>query len=191
MWKMIAAVGKNLELGKDNNLVFKAAKDAAFFKKVTSLNPVIMGRNTWNSLPVKPLPERQCIVLTASPSNVRDNELCMCLKSLDAADDYVKALYPSKIPYVIGGGQIYKAALDKCDAVILTEFNAECLADTFFPRLPEEWKPVATTKDFEEENLSFKMSIYSKKEFISEDFINYVKSIQALFPEGEWEDIFS
>lgn len=191
MWKMIAAVGKNLELGKDNDLVFKTKVDSSFFKKVTVPNPVLMGRNTWNSLPTKPLPERQCIVLTSSPNNVKDNDKCMCLKTLEAAGDYVKALYPSKTLYVIGGGQLYKAAIQYCDAIILTEFNAECLADTFFPNLTEEWKPVATTRDFEEDGLSFKMNIYSKKEFMTEEFKDYVRSVQALFPEGEWEDIFS
>lgn len=126
---LIAAIGKNNELGKDNKLIWYLPNDLNFFKKNTMNKPIIMGYNTFKSLP-KLLPNRKHIVLTHKdivfPNGVdvyHDKE--SLLIDLEQYDGDV---------FVIGGASIYKQFIEDADKLILTEIDeSEKLADVYFP----------------------------------------------------------
>ncbi len=126
---MIAAVGKNLELGKNNDLIWHFKEDMKFFKETTMGHPVIMGRKTFESLP-KALPGRKNIVISANPEYKADG--AEVVTSVEEAIKFAEA--EDTDAFVIGGGKIYTEFLPYVDNLYLTEINAECPdADTYFP----------------------------------------------------------
>lgn len=126
---MIAAVGKNLELGKNNDLIWHFKEDMKFFKETTMGHPVIMGRKTFESLP-KALPGRKNIVISANPEYKADG--AEVVTSVEEAIKLAEA--ENTDAFVIGGGRIYTEFLQYADNLYLTEINAECPdADTYFP----------------------------------------------------------
>lgn len=126
---MIAAVGKNLELGKNNDLIWHFKEDMKFFKETTMGHPVIMGRKTFESLP-KALPGRKNIVISANPEYKADG--AEVVTSVEEAIKLAEA--ENTDAFVIGGGRIYTEFLPYADNLYLTEINAECPdADTYFP----------------------------------------------------------
>ncbi len=126
---MIAAVGKNLELGKNNDLIWHFKEDMKFFKETTMGHPVIMGRKTFESLP-KALPGRKNIVISANPEYKADGA-----EVVTSVEEAIKLAETEDIDaFVIGGGRIYTEFLPYADNLYLTEINAECPdADTYFP----------------------------------------------------------
>ena len=126
---MIAAVGKNLELGKNNDLIWHFKEDMKFFKETTMGHPVIMGRKTFESLP-KALPGRKNIVISANPEYKADGA-----EVVTSVEEAIKlAETEDTDAFVIGGGRIYNEFLPYADNLYLTEINAECPdADTYFP----------------------------------------------------------
>ncbi len=126
---MIAAVGKNLELGKNNDLIWHFKEDMKFFKETTMGHPVIMGRKTFESLP-KALPGRKNIVISTNPEYKADG--AEVVASVEEAIKLAEA--ENTEAFVIGGGRIYTEFLPYADNLYLTEINAECPdADTYFP----------------------------------------------------------
>lgn len=126
---MIAAVGKNLELGKNNDLIWHFKEDMKFFKETTMGHPVIMGRKTFESLP-KALPGRKNIVISTNPEYKADG--AEVVASVDEAIKLAEA--ENTEAFVIGGGRIYTEFLPYADNLYLTEIDAECPdADTYFP----------------------------------------------------------
>ena len=126
---MIAAVGKNLELGKNNDLIWHFKEDMKFFKETTMGHPVIMGRKTFESLP-KALPGRKNIVISANPKYKADG--AEVVASVEEAIKLAEA--ENTEAFVIGGGRIYTEFLPYADNLYLTEIDAECPdADTYFP----------------------------------------------------------
>lgn len=126
---MIAAVGKNLELGKNNDLIWHFKEDMKFFKETTMGHPVIMGRKTFESLP-KTLPGRKNIVISANPEYKADGA-----EVVTSVEEAIKLAETEDTDvFVIGGGRIYAEFLPYADNLYLTEINAECPdADTYFP----------------------------------------------------------
>ncbi|WP_448900819.1 dihydrofolate reductase [Eubacterium sp.] len=126
---MIASVGKNLELGKNNDLIWHFKEDMKFFKETTMGHPVIMGRKTFESLP-KALPGRKNIVISANPEYKADG--AEVVASVEEAIKLAEA--ENTEAFVIGGGRIYTEFLPYADNLYLTEIDAECPdADTYFP----------------------------------------------------------
>lgn len=125
---MIAAVGKNLELGKNNNLIWHFKEDMKFFKDTTIGHTVVMGRKTFESLP-KALPGRKNIVITSNADYQAQGATVVTSveEALQIADN--------EEVFVIGGGKIYAEFLPYADKLFLTEIDAECAdADTYFPQ---------------------------------------------------------
>ncbi|NMB84039.1 dihydrofolate reductase [Candidatus Roizmanbacteria bacterium] len=137
---IIAAIGKNRELGKNNRLLWHISDDLKRFKKLTQGNAVIMGRKTFESLE-GPLPNRLNIVITRNKDVfvktyqefISDN--FQIFSSLPEAINYAK----NKLSagggevFVIGGGEVYRQALPLADRLYLTLVETECQADTYFP----------------------------------------------------------
>lgn len=125
---MIAAVGKNLELGKNNNLIWHFKEDMKFFKDTTMGHTVVMGRKTFESLP-KALPGRENIVISSNAEYQAQGATVVTSveEALQIADN--------EEIFVIGGGKIYAEFLPYADKLYLTEIYAECAdADTYFPK---------------------------------------------------------
>ena len=125
---MIAAVGNNFELGKNNQLLCHLPADLKRFKEITSGYPVIMGDKTWESLPVKPLPNRRNIVITLDRSTTYN--ACEVVHSLEDAVGLVKN---EEKAFIIGGATIYKLFVNKVNTLYLTRIDADFDADVFFP----------------------------------------------------------
>ena len=131
---LIAAVGKNGELGKDNTLIWKLKEDMRFFKENTMGKPILMGIKTLNSLP-RLLPGRKHIVLTHQDLSIEGVEV---YHNKEELLDYISRL-PQEV-MVIGGASIYSQFIDYADTMLLTEINAEEQADVYFPTFDKsEW----------------------------------------------------
>ena len=129
MISMIASVGKNRELGKDNNLIWHIPDDMKFFKETTMGHVVIMGLNTYKSLPTK-LKDRKMAVI--SDVEIDDNEIEV-FKDIDSVID--KYGNSKQEVFIIGGASIYKQFIEYANRLYLTEIDDVCSkADTFFPR---------------------------------------------------------
>ncbi len=134
MITIIAAAGKNNELGKDNDLVWHLPEDFKRFKKLTTGHHIIMGRKTFESFP-KPLPNRVHVVITRNKNY--NPEGAIIVHSMSEALEIAK---DDEQPFIIGGGEIYKLGLVVADKIELTRVHENFEADTFFPEIPiEKW----------------------------------------------------
>jgi dihydrofolate reductase len=132
MISIIAAIGKNRELGKDNKLLWHIPEDMKRFKELTTGNVVIMGRKTYESLPesFRPLPKRTNIVITRD-KNYSDRGVIVS-NSIEAAINEAKKL--DKETFIIGGAQIYSQSIKYADKLYLTLVDKTYGdADAFFP----------------------------------------------------------
>ncbi len=135
---IIAAAAENNALGKDNDLIWHLSDDLKHFKNLTAGHHVIMGRKTFESMP-KALPNRTNVVITRQTDYQPEN--AVVVNSLKDALDIAK---DDPRPFIIGGGEIYKQALDFADQIELTRVHETFEADTFFPEInPSVWKEVA------------------------------------------------
>jgi dihydrofolate reductase len=130
MLSLIAIIGKNRELGKNNKLLFNIPDDLKHFRTVTANHPVIMGRKTWESVG-RPLPNRTNIVISSQGSYHAEG--ARVVPSLAEAITIAKQSPGSEEIFVIGGGTIYKEAIGMADRLYLTLVDAAAPADTFFP----------------------------------------------------------
>lgn len=151
---IIAAIGKNRELGKGGKIPWHISEDFKRFKEITSGHPVIMGRKTWESLPFKPLPNRTNMVVTRDSSlsfargrlaKLGGEKRVVVCSSLEQALEKAKEIEKSEI-FIIGGGQIYAQALSLADKLYLTIVEGNFDADTFFPDYAEFKKVVFEEK---------------------------------------------
>lgn len=132
---LIAAMGKNRVIGKDNSLPWKLPEDMKRFKKLTLGKPVIMGRKTFESIG-KPLPDRKNIILTKD-KNYRA-EGCIIAHS---ADNALKAAKTGKEIMIAGGEQIFREFLPKASRMYLTFIDKDFEGDAHFPKYNQaEWK---------------------------------------------------
>ena len=156
MISMISSVGKNNELGKNNNLIWHFKDDMKFFKDTTMNHTVIMGLNTYKSLPGD-LPGRHIIVVSFDPVNGVDT-----VNGIEPIIDKYKD--SEEEIFICGGASIYKQFLPYASKLYLTEIDAICNdADTFFPEFnKDEW-----SKTFLEEHIAkdinFNMYLYERK----------------------------
>jgi|SRR5699024_8362925 len=144
---LIAAIGENNELGKDNGLLWHLPNDFKRFKKLTSHHFLIMGRKTFESLPGA-LPTRVHIVLTKNRKYGKED--AVVVYSMDEALQKAKS---KKDVYIIGGGEIYKKGLKIADKMELTRVHSKFPeADTFFPDFSkDEWELVSEEKHEKDE----------------------------------------
>lgn len=130
---LIAAAAENNALGKDNQMVWHLPDDFKHFKKLTSGHHIIMGRKTLESMN-GPLPNRINIIITRKDDYTYQG--CTIVHSLEEA---LKACPQNEEVFVIGGGEIYKQAIDRADKIELTRVHTTIDdADTFFPEIDKE-----------------------------------------------------
>ncbi|MBI5127180.1 dihydrofolate reductase [Candidatus Roizmanbacteria bacterium] len=153
MISIIAAIGKNRELGKNNKLLWHIKEDMIRFKNLTTNQVVIMGRKTYESLPYKfkPLPNRINIVVTRKSNESHE---IYWVNSIEDAIEKAKEF--NKEIFIIGGAQIYNLGIKYCDKLYLTLVDKEYLdADVFFPGY-SDFKKVVSEENYSSENLQFK-----------------------------------
>lgn len=168
---MIAAVGKNLELGAKNKLLWHIPEDIKFFQSKTLYHSIVMGRKTFESF-TRPLKNRTSIIVTRekkyqAPDGVyvfdsinkalkfgEKEELRLRKKLADGLDPEV---------YVIGGAQIFEAAMPYTDRLYITFVHSEFSeAEVFFPKYPEFKKVVLETKS-SDANYSYTFTVLERK----------------------------
>lgn len=133
---VIAAMGQERELGKDNQLIWHIPLDLKLFKKHTLGHTLIMGRKTYESIG-RPLPGRTTIVISRTLREWPDGVLAAT--SLEQALDMARAQGAQKA-FIAGGGEIYRAGLPYADQLLLSRIEAqEDKADTYFPKWGPEW----------------------------------------------------
>ena len=161
MITIIAAIGKNNELGKNNDLIWHLPADLKRFKKLTSGHHILMGRNTFESIG-KPLPNRTSVIITRNANYFKDG--CLIANSIEQAIKFVG----EKDAFIIGGAQIYKQALDSnlVDNLDVTIVHQDFEADVFFPKIDNtKWKEV-NREDFnadEKNKYNYSFVSYKRK----------------------------
>ena len=126
---LIAAIGKNRELGKNNDMIWHLPQDLKFFRKQTSGHTIVMGRKTFESLPKGALPNRRNVVLSSNPAT-----LCPGAEVFPTLEAALQSCQPEEQVYIIGGASVYKQAMPLADMLCLTEIAAEApQVDVYFP----------------------------------------------------------
>lgn len=161
MLSLIVAIAENNAIGKNNELLWHLSEDLKYFKRTTMGCPIIMGRKTWDSLPFKPLPKRENIVITSNKDYKLEN--ATVLYSIKEAIDYSKKFENS---FIIGGGKIYSALMPYCDKLYVTKVYKSFDADTFFPEIEEDkWILESQSEIMKDEKsgLEFQFLVYRKR----------------------------
>ena len=157
MFTLIAAIGKNHELGRDNQLIFHLKDDMKFFRETTKGHPVVMGRKTWESLSKK-LPGRENIVISSREVEGADRVVHDLAAFIAEHKDS-----PEEI-FVIGGARVYAEFLPYASVLYLTEIDAEAPdADAFFPSFDRGLFSRTIIKKGSENDLAYVISKYTKK----------------------------
>lgn len=135
MISAIVAVDANWGIGFDGKLLERIPEDMKRFRELTENNAVIMGRKTWDSLPTKPLPKRNNIIISSADRIIIDKNVLRL--HMEDVFDYFD--YTHDDIFIIGGGQIYEQLLPYCDTVYLTYIGKDHKnVDTYFPRIDKD-----------------------------------------------------
>ncbi|GHT62239.1 dihydrofolate reductase [Bacteroidia bacterium] len=152
---MIAAIGRNSEIGKSGDLLCHLPADLKHFKEISSGHTVIMGRKTFESLPKGPLPNRRNIVISRNAGlKIEGAEV---YPSLDYA--FIKLIDENEV-FIIGGAQIYEQTLPVADKLYLTKIHADFPeADAFFPKIDfSVWRETSRETFFADEKNRYSFS---------------------------------
>lgn len=158
---IIVAVAQNNAIGKDNDLLWHISDDLKHFKALTSGYPVIMGRNTWNSLPRRPLPKRRNIVIT--------HDMAFCDEGAEVAHSIAGVfdmVRDEEESFIIGGGAIYKEFLPFVQKLYVTHVWKDFDADVFFPVIDGSLFVKIDESEFfvdPETNLSYSFAEYQRR----------------------------
>lgn len=142
---IIAAIAENGVLGCQGKIPWYFPEDLRRFRKLTLKNTVIMGRKTYDSLPLKfkPLPERNNIVITRNEHY--NAEGAITASSIEEALEMAKSL--GKENYIIGGEQIYRSTVNLADKLEVTEVKGNFIGDAFFPEIDSKiWNEIHRKK---------------------------------------------
>ena len=139
MISLVAAIGKNNELGKGNDLLWKLPADMQHFIKTTTGHPVLMGRKTFESIG-KPLPKRRNIVITRDKTYKHEG-----VEVVHSIEEALGLLDKKEEIMIIGGAEIYKQSIAFADRLYITHVNAtDNAADAFFPEIiPIVWNEIS------------------------------------------------
>lgn len=170
-FSLVVAVDQNNGIGKNNSLAWNLPSELKHFSKLTKTtndpnkkNALIMGRNTWESIPQKskPLSSRVNLVLSRNtdlelPSNV------ILASSFDEALLELSTLKDIENIFVIGGARVYEQAIlhPSCEKIYLTKIDANFDCDTFFPKIDEnKFALISSSEACQEEGVSYRYLVY-------------------------------
>lgn len=155
---IIACISKNNALGKNNSLLYHLPNDMRMFREMTTGKTVIMGSKTYYSFQKGALPNRENIVVSHSDLDIKDAKVC------NSINEAIEASTNDEV-FIIGGGQIYKQAINMADTMYLTIVDDICEdADTFFPEWGDEWKKTYDSLHLADEkhNYNYSFTIWKK-----------------------------
>ena len=172
-FSIIAAADEKMGIGVGNRLPWRLAADLKYFSETTTaaeegkINAVIMGRKTWESLPMKsrPLPGRLNVVLSRGMYEVPEG--VFLASSLDDAFKRLSRFGETGKIFVIGGASLYAQAINHpdCEKIFLTEVLGEHNCDAFFPEIPPTIFEKASASETREENgTRFRFAVYVRKD---------------------------
>ena len=148
---LVVAVAGNGVIGRDGALPWRIPEDMRHFRELTMGKPCIMGRKTWESLPKKPLPGRQNIVVTRDPGFGAEG--AVAASSLDAA---IAAAGDVPEICVIGGASLYREALPRAQRLCLTEVHRAFDGDTYMPQFDRrQWHETARENGVTPDGLAY------------------------------------
>lgn len=156
---IIVAITKDLGIGKDNKLLFYISEDLKRFKSLTSGKTVIMGKNTFLSLPKGALPNRDNIVITSN----KDLQFENCIMANSPEDALAKC--KTEECFIIGGTSIYKQFIDIADKLYITKIDTITDADAFFPEIDLDIWQILDNSQIH----------FCEKSNVSYNFIDYIK----------------
>lgn len=160
MINIAVAISSNHAIGKDNQLLWHLPNDLKHFKEITSGHPIIMGRKTFESIG-RALPNRTNIIITRDRNYQADK--IEIVHSLNEAIDLAKKI-DSEI-FVIGGGEIFREAMEITDKIYLTIVHHEFEGDTFFPEIDEDiWEEIHREHHLKDDKNNY-----------SYDFVDYIR----------------
>ena len=157
MISLIAAVGKNNELGLDNHLIFNIPGDLKFFRNTTLGKTVIMGRKTYESIG-KPLPKRINIIVSNS---LKETDGITIINSFEEVLE--KYLNSEEEVFIIGGESLYNYFINYAQNIYLTKVYANAVADKYFPSFDENNYNQTLLGENKENNLEYKHILYRRK----------------------------
>ena len=163
MISAIVAVDKNWGIGFEGQLLERLPPDMKYFKEITSNNAVVMGRKTWDSLPLKPLPNRLNLIITKNPIG-KPIEKDYQFVDMGAAIEIITTDIKTDV-FVIGGGEIYKQLLPYCDRVYVTFIGkSHENVDTYFPNLDKDpnWEVSTCTELRDYGNIPYAFLTYDR-----------------------------
>ncbi|WP_291988624.1 dihydrofolate reductase [Candidatus Accumulibacter sp. ACC007] len=141
MIALIAAVARNGAIGRQQKLLWHLPEDMKHFRQTTREKTVIMGRNTWESLPAafRPLPDRHNIVVSRNPAYQASGATLA-----GSIDEALRLAGNVGEVFVIGGADLYRQTLALASRLYLTEVAEDCAGDSYFPEVPSaEWREVS------------------------------------------------
>lgn len=162
---MIAAMGSNRVIGRDNDLPWHLPDDFKFFQQTTNGHHIIMGRKNWESLPHKfqPLPNRTNLVITRQSDYVAKG--ATIIQTLEEGQQLAEKAGEDEL-FIIGGGEIYRMGLAMADKIYLTEIDGEFEGQVTFPEFSHlAWNEISRVhhKKDERHQYAFDFVIYEKK----------------------------
>ena len=157
MISLIAAVGKNNELGLDNHLIFNIPGDLKFFRNTTLGKTVIMGRKTYESIG-KPLPKRINIVVSNS---LKETDGITIINSFEEVLE--KYLNSEEEVFIIGGESLYNYFINYAQHIYLTKVYSNTVADKYLPSFDENNYNQTLLGENKENNLEYKHILYRRK----------------------------
>lgn len=133
---LIVAVARNRVIGLGNTIPWYCPADLQYFKRITMGAPILMGRKTWDSLKIKPLPGRQNIIVTRDQQFEAEGG-----DVVDSIEAGLQLVQNEPRVFVIGGEDIYKQTLPRADELYITLVDAEKEGDRYFPKFSlQNWK---------------------------------------------------
>ena len=158
---IIVAIAENFAIGKNNQLLWHIPEDMKRVKKLTTGNVIIMGKNTYFSLPKRPLPGRTNLVISDDLSD--HFEGCAMAYSFD---DALGKMSEDRENFIFGGASVYRQFFPLASRLYITLVHKEFDADAFFPHINfNDWIEVEKTEFPFNEKLGFSYS-----------FINYIRA---------------
>jgi dihydrofolate reductase len=141
---LVVALAKNGVIGRDGDLPWRLSSDMKRFKAATMGKPVLMGRKTWESLPRKPLPGRQNLILTRDATFAAEGAWVYTdLAAMIATGRAMAEAAGVDEVCVIGGAQLYNATLPQADRIVLTEVNLEPAGDARLSFDRTQWREIS------------------------------------------------
>jgi dihydrofolate reductase len=136
---IIVAVAENGVIGRGGTLPWRLSADLQRFKRLTMGHTIVMGRRTWESIG-RPLPGRRTVVVTRQPNYRLEDPAVTVASNLEQALK-VAENFGDDEGFIVGGAELYRAALPGADRLYLTRVDAEVDGDTFFPEVAwNEWR---------------------------------------------------